>query len=384
MRRRGFAVELVTAVVALILGAASAASAETLRVLPLGFEGRAVADDGITAVGRYRLVPGDPPGTDHGAALWTPAGGTEVLVPNDQPEEPSGAAQMRFEHISADGAKVTLNGAYFDPDYGYFTLARAFDIATGQTSSGSNEARMYGISADGQTTIHRDMGGSGSEWYSRVRNAAGEVTVPHPHPDYVDLPYCPEGCGMYAQDISGDGGTVVGNTTMGDAFLWTPSGGSQLIVTGDASANAISTNGAWVAGVQAPSGENASLFIHDVGGGTTFIDDASASASVVGITDDASLMALQTAEGPQIWREGVGLTHLLSILEDEMDLDMTGWSLADVRDLSANGRYLLGTGHSPAGEYRTWIVDLAELPEPSTRLLLLVGLVFALRVRRLQ
>ena len=72
--------------------------------------------------------------------------------------------------------------------------------------------------------------------------------------------------------------------------------------------------------------------------------------------------------------------RLLSDVLRGQGIDFTGWKLHSVDDISADGRTIVGLGTNPDGNIEVWI---ATIPEPSTALLLGMGLaVLAIRTRR--
>jgi len=60
-----------------------------------------------------------------------------------------------------------------------------------------------------------------------------------------------------------------------------------------------------------------------------------------------------------------------------LGVNVSGWSLTNT-DISADGQTIVGYGTDPSGQTEAWI---ATIPEPSTGLLALTGLV-GLAVRR--
>ena len=64
----------------------------------------------------------------------------------------------------------------------------------------------------------------------------------------------------------------------------------------------------------------------------------------------------------------------------DLGLDLTGWQLNNATGISADGLTIVGYGPNPNGDTEAWI---AVIPEPSTGLLLMTGLLgFAYRQRR--
>ncbi len=79
-----------------------------------------------------------------------------------------------------------------------------------------------------------------------------------------------------------------------------------------------------------------------------------------------------------IWDSINGMRDIADILAAE-GIDMTGWRLNGANAISADGRFIVGSGMNPAGDQEAWI---AEIPEPATLSLLGIGFVGLLRRRR--
>jgi hypothetical protein len=66
-----------------------------------------------------------------------------------------------------------------------------------------------------------------------------------------------------------------------------------------------------------------------------------------------------------------GIRNLQDVLENELGLNLAGWRLRAAYDVSTDGLTIVGDGINPEGNVEGWI---AVIPEPSTHLLLGVGL----------
>ena len=73
---------------------------------------------------------------------------------------------------------------------------------------------------------------------------------------------------------------------------------------------------------------------------------------------------------PFVWDETNGMRALRQMLIDQ-GIDMTGWDLTEANGISGDGLTIVGYGTNPSGYTEAWI---ATIPEPSTALLLGLGL----------
>jgi probable HAF family extracellular repeat protein len=81
-----------------------------------------------------------------------------------------------------------------------------------------------------------------------------------------------------------------------------------------------------------------------------------------------------------VWDTTVGIRDLRGVLISQCD-DLTGWSLIESLDVSADGRSIIGRGINPGGQEEGWLARLGPrqvVPESSTLSLLALGLVVLL------
>ncbi|MBT8462259.1 MAG: hypothetical protein KJO44_07010 [Gemmatimonadetes bacterium] len=78
-----------------------------------------------------------------------------------------------------------------------------------------------------------------------------------------------------------------------------------------------------------------------------------------------------------VYLDAAGEMHDLNVVLRAMGIDLTGWTLVSARDVSADGRTIVGFGLGPSG-LEAWI---AVIPEPGTALLIGVGLMALARAR---
>lgn len=79
------------------------------------------------------------------------------------------------------------------------------------------------------------------------------------------------------------------------------------------------------------------------------------------------------------WRQEVGLS---SLNVDFASIIPSGWFLWEARDITPDGRYILGTAVNADGVYQSYVID--TVPEPASMLALAVPLIGYIARRRKQ
>lgn len=262
---------------------------------------------------------------------------TRVFGPTGTPPT-SSWTQHRTGAFRPDGATIVGWGAYTEnPVFG--TDARGLiEDATGKLVTltaldAFEESRLNGISADGTIVI----GEVRHEVSGAVRWEAIRLTLP----DQIDFlgfldepthPTWPVESG--ATDCSSDGQVVIGRTVsyqggsayFNQAFRWTPDGGLEALgdLPGgalDSIATACSADGTIVAG----RGEDAS-------GDEAIMWDAS------------------------------GTLYTVAELLTVAGIDVSGYDIRTINDISASGRQITGFYVGPSGEFRAYHADLSGTP----------------------
>ena len=289
------------------------------------------------------------------------------------------AGAGRAQDVSADGSVVVGGVWYDDGPGGAFRWTEQEGVvflpkppewehyATAATSVSADGSVIVGVAIEGEFSerLFRwtepegmvDLGpvhGSG-DFRPRVSDDGSAIVAMYPlqgafrwteatGPVYLGIPPGAEGY-PFACDISGDGSVIVGSVDYDGpsdssprAFRWTEQDGFDLLFgepyySGTSAAKAISADGSTIAGYFMGYEQ------------TAFIWDA--------------------AHGPRSLSRVLLDEYGLNIHDYVVDL---GWPNA----LSADGRVIVGTGKSEATrDYMAW---RALIPEPSTTVLLLTGL----------
>ena len=272
------------------------------------------------------------------AFRWTSSGGMVGLG-----DLPDGIFTSYGNDVSADGSVVVGRGTSTSGAEAFHWTNGDGMVGLGDLSGGGFDSRAWGVSADGSVVVGRGAFTSGSEAF-RWTASTGMIGL-------GDLP----GGEIFsrAHAVSADGRIIVGvsDSILGDsreAFRWTESGGMQGL--GDL-----------------PGGDFYS-----------WADDVSNDGSVVvgySITSGQWSKSSQVNEA-FIWNPEQGMRNLKNILENDFELDLTGWTLNRATGISDDGLTIVGYGINPDGYAEGWI---ATVPEPATLLLLGLGAVMLRR-----
>ena len=187
--------------------------------------------------------------------------------------------------------------------------------------------------------------------------------------------------------MSGDGGKIVGyayaNYESGDhqAFLWTQATGMQRLGSlpggnGFSQANGISADGTTVVGYASTDLGNEAFLWSEAGGMmalgvlgsgaqmNSYANAASADGSVVVGTNIVD--GVRTAF---VWDAQNGMRSLQEVLQTDFNLDLSGWLLGAVSDVSYDGKVFVGFGINPNGKREAWAASTVPEPAPLWNLL---------------
>ncbi|WP_145383366.1 hypothetical protein [Botrimarina mediterranea] len=209
-----------------------------------------------------------------------------------------------------------------------------------------------------------------------------------------------------AYAVSDDGSTIVGTSSdilwesgsprAQNPFVWDEEAGFRVLE--DASgrsmpfgfARGVSAFGDYVVG-QRNTGidtqgflwtrENGEVLLDDLPGSRKFGAAFAVSAygnRIVGRGREVSGGNVSVAV---IWDSQLTPKPLKGVLEDDYGLDLEGWTLRTATDISADGRFIVGTGRGPDGLEYVWRAEIDAIPEP-TALLISLTLVIAIIASR--
>ena len=342
----------------------------------------AISADGKVATGEW----------NHAPALWTEAGGVESLP------LPAGNRLFNVTNLSGDGTTIVGGlriGTGLSQRYEAFRWTRASGYQTlGRFSNDwLDYAYAHDVSYDGSVVVGTNDTPNGRRGFYWTE-ATGQInmgTLGSANPFYDPF--------SEGNAVSADGSVVVGYvTTSADeyykAFRWTPSGGYNVIglppVTNGIPAGGagyISGNGLVIAGQGQTGGDIGSWTWTSLTGFSPLpTGPGDTSAGVNGISFDGSVLVgtqiVWNQPAPNgviynagLWRDtpsGYEFSLVADVLE-AAGIDLTGWHLRGVSDVSADGRIIIGTGTDPLGVQRSWYAVLS-VPEPMSLTSLGLGL----------
>ncbi|MEZ6121203.1 MAG: hypothetical protein R3C28_32190 [Pirellulaceae bacterium] len=172
-----------------------------------------------------------------------------------------------------------------------------------------------------------------------------------------------------ADDISADGSVIVGMSDIAGAVRWDEQGMTSLgiiypqatMISDDASHIVI--RGGRVEGKDLAGGSFIQNQFDQSIIQLQFTDDPSVLLYARGVNRDGSLVVgdYPVSESNRrgfVWTPDRGGQDLQSLLVDDFGIDFRGWHLRTARDISADGRFIVGSGDGPNGENIGWLVRL--------------------------
>lgn len=183
-----------------------------------------------------------------------------------------------------------------------------------------------------------------------------------------------------AIDLTPDGAMIVGmsySSNGREAFYWTQAEG--MVPLGDlpgglfeGGASAVSVDGSVIGGSsRSERGIEAFRWTRETG----MVQIANPFGELVnlgvdGMSADGSVMVgdagLAVGTDPvYYWDAEHGMRGLREVLVNDHGLNLDGWLLTDVADISADGRTIVGSGQNPQNQPEGWIAYLGPPPCPS-------------------
>jgi len=224
-----------------------------------------------------------------------------------------------------------------------------------------------GVSADGSVIVGSSSTADGPLHAYRWQNGS-----------MVDLGVLAGAVESQVWGVSANGAVIVGESSssgMQEAFRW-----ENGVMTGlgfleggsDSRAYGVSADGLATVGV---SNLEAFLSMDGVMIGLGVLD-GSFDSTAYAASDDGAIVVGASGEfftpSAFVWDSVNGMRNLQQVLSTTYGLagQLAGWHLQGARDISPDGRAIVGYGTNPAGMQEAW---LAIIPEPSTGLLFALG-----------
>jgi probable HAF family extracellular repeat protein len=286
---------------------------------------------GVSADGSV-IVGGSSSAAGSQAFRWTAASGMVGLgyVP--------GGTFSGATNVSANGSVVVgFNTVSLRGEEAFRWTQAGGMVGLGDLPGGDFQSSASAASADGSVVV--GTGRSSGAFNTEVGQEAFRWTQATGMVGLGELP----GGAFYssARDMTADASVVVGRSASArgfEPFRWTAAGGmvGLGLLPGSTSgyANAVSADG----------------------------------SIIVGVADQSS------STRAFIWNSATGLRYLQDALVNDLGYNLTGWTLTGANDISADGRWVVGTGVNPSGQREAWLANIAPIPEPSSVALAGLGL----------
>ena len=372
-----------------LVAATAGASFTSLGIVD-GLKVNGSSADGTYIIGQYLDGAGDKI-----AMRWDITGSDPL---EDLGELPTGTVESEARAASGDGSVVVGDSLVENPNNPSIDLTEAFiweaGVMTGlgflEVSSGNDQSVATAISADGAVVAGR----------SHVSNPNGPGKV---NEAFIWEAGVMTGLGFIADDgndyeseglaISGDGFVVVGrakNTdpnnpvkSVDEAFRWEAGMMTGLGFLQDdtskvrSEATGVSYDGSTVVGTSnvdhpdtpTSSVEQAFIWVDGVMTGLGFLSGSPGpyQSTATGVSADGSVVVGQSkADGilqPFIWTaESSEMRSLREVLEEDLGVDLTGWTLDSPPVISADGNTIVALATNPDGDVEAFV---SYVPEPA-------------------
>ncbi|MBN8280317.1 MAG: thrombospondin type 3 repeat-containing protein [Gammaproteobacteria bacterium] len=273
---------------------------------------------------------------------WSPVAGLTLIG-----HIPAGPQGNSLRALSADGGTVVGGSIYgggvafrWTPDGGRQSL--------GALPGGGNALAAEGITADGSVIVGFSGWPAGGYMAFRWTEATGMQALGYlPGFTYVGTAYAASTTGEYIVGIS------AANPSGSHAFRWDAVNG--LVDVGDlpggpvnGRAFAVSDDGSVVTGTSWSASSSEEAFRWTPATGLTalgFLPGGSRSTGTHVSGDGATIFG-STDRGAFIWTQATGMRRLQDVLAAGGALNLSGWNLTDILDVSQDGRRIVGRGNN--------------------------------------
>ena len=334
-----------------------------------------VSGDGSVVCGYSNSSAGDQ------AFRWTLAGGIEGLG-----DLPGGSSYSRASAVSADGTTIVGDSSGANGGHAFRWRAPGPHSGgmqdLGDLPGGDNFSIANGVNADGSVVVgHSSSAGSGTlsaeafRWTDPAVGGTGIAAL-------GDIPgsilfSVGSACSADGSQVAGYGTSPASGPASSEAARWTAATG--MVGLGDlpgggfgGNAFGMSADGNVIVGLSAATGGVFAFRWSDPaagGAGMESLGDiagGSAFSRANGVSADGSVVVGQSV-GPAgmeafIWTAADGTRSLKGVLENDLGLDLTGWTLEVATAISADGRTIVGYGPNPSGDYEGWVAHLGSEP----------------------
>lgn len=201
-------------------------------------------------------------------------------------------------------------------------------------------------------------------------------------------------------DVTNDGSTFVGfaSDTLQRPVAWDNDNGFQVLgsvpeSTGAGMAISIAPYGGVITGaLEVGPGNHPAYW--DAGGNAHLINlwDGYTVGEALGVTGDGSTIVGNWRETPYsteseslafIWDEDNGARPLQDVLMNDYGMDLGGWTLNHLADITPDGLFMVGTGTNPNGDLEAFKISMATLPAPGALSLFALAAAAGHRRRRI-
>ncbi len=323
----------------------------------------AISRDGATVVGESD-ADSDPL---HEAFRWSH--GVVSVLPQPAPTPDSGAGGWAF-CISDVGVVAGMAAFLPELEPAIFHPTHVIALATPQDESSglSTGGLVAGLSADARVAV----GGHNSTVvfeYSRAAVWTDSVLTTLPFLEPGDNDALARGVSADGRVVVGFSGVIGGVEAYRRPFVWAESAGLRHLLDPSmyGAALGISRDGRIIVGSTSgntPDDSRYEAFRWTELDGLVLLGGANSLA--LGVSDDGGVIVGAahrdtTLDGACIWTRTSGLRLVSDILSDA-GIRPIGWTFAQTRGVSGDGRTITGWGINPAGNEQGWIIRLGTTP----------------------